>query len=161
LSFDAWLFHPQIPELTELARAFPETPIVLDHMGGVLGIGPYAGRREAVFQDWRRDMQLLAACPNVWVKLGGVGMYFSGFDFHCAAEPPSSAALAAAWRPYVETCIAAFGVERCMFESNFPVDKAAASYCVVWNAFKRLAAGASAEEKEALLHGTARRFYRL
>lgn len=161
LSFDAWLYHPQLSDVTDLARAFPEQSIVLDHVGGPLGIGPYAGRREAIFAEWRRAIRDLAACPNVYVKLGGLGMKICGFEFHKRPQPPSSEELAAAWRPYVETCIEAFGPERCMFESNFPVDKASCSYALLWNAFKRLAAGASADEKAALFRGTAMRFYRL
>ncbi|HYM04106.1 MAG TPA: amidohydrolase family protein [Stellaceae bacterium] len=161
LSFDAWLYHPQIPDLTSLARAFPEQPIVLDHVGGPLGIGPYAGRREEVFANWQRDIRQLAKCANVCVKLGGLGMKINGNGFHKGDRPPSSQELAAVWRPYFETCIEMFGVNRCMFESNFPVDKVSGSYALYWNAFKRLAAGASAAEKAALFHDTAVRFYRL
>ncbi len=123
LGFDAWLYHPQIPELTALARAFPDTPIVLDHVGGPLGIGRYAGRRAEVFAAWRAAIGELATCLNVRVKLGGLGMRINGFEFETREDPPSSEDLAAAWRPYVETCIEAFGADRCMFESNFPVDK--------------------------------------
>jgi len=161
LSFDAWLYHPQIPELADLAAAFPETPIVLNHMGGVLGIGVYKSTGDAVFQSWRRSILELARHPNVHAKLGGVGLWVSGRDYHLATLPPSSGQLADDWRPYIDTCIEAFGVDRCMFESNFPVDKAACSYPVLWNAFKRLAAGASADERAALFHDNARRFYRL
>ena len=109
LSFDAWLYHPQIDELTDLARAFPDTRIVLNHVGGPLGIGAYAGKRDEVFAAWAASIKALAACPNVCVKLGGLGMRIGGFGFHEQAEPPSSETLAAAWRPYVETCIEAFG----------------------------------------------------
>jgi predicted TIM-barrel fold metal-dependent hydrolase len=161
LSFDAWLFHPQIPELTALARAFPETAIVLDHVGTPVAVGGYAGQRDAVFAAWSASIRELATCPNVCVKLGGLGMTFTGFGFHAEPEPPSSERLAASWRPYMETCIEAFGTERCMFESNFPVDKAAYSYAVYWNACKRLTQGASATEKAALFSGSAARFYRL
>jgi L-fuconolactonase len=161
LSFDSWLYHPQIPELADLARSFPETPIILDHIGAPLGIGVYAGRREEVFAVWRKNIRELADCPNAFVKLGGMGMHVFGFGFDEGAEPPSSEALAAAWRPYVEACIEAFGVGRCMFESNFPVDKRSCSYGVLWNAFKRLASGCSADEKAALFHKTAARVYRL
>src|SRR5262249_54016130 len=118
LSFDAWLFHTQIDELADLARAFPDTRISLNHVGGVLGIGAYAGRRDDIFARWSRSVHALAGCPNVYVKLGGLGMRINGFDFEKAENPPASETLAAAWRPYVETCIEAFGVERCMFESN-------------------------------------------
>jgi L-fuconolactonase len=161
LSFDAWLFHPQIPELTDLARAFPDVPIAVNHMGGILGIGPYKNTPETVFQFWRQSMLELSRHSNVHVKLGGLGLSVSGRDYHLAPLPAASGELANDWRPYIETCIDAFGVNRCMFESNFPVDKAACSYAVLWNAFKRLAAGASAAEKAALFHDTAQRFYRL
>lgn len=161
LTYDAWLYHPQIPELTDLARAFPDQPIVLDHVGGPLGIGPYAGKQAEIFPVWRQAIRELAECANVYVKLGGLGMKITGFEFHKRPEPPSSEELADVWRPYIETCIEAFTPRRCMFESNFPVDRAAGSFRTYWNAFKRLAAGASAEEKAWLFHDTAARFYRL
>jgi predicted TIM-barrel fold metal-dependent hydrolase len=161
LSFDAFMYHTQLGELVDLARAFPATPIVFDHVGGPIGLGPYAGRRDEVFAAWRRSIEELARCPNVHVKLGGLGMRLFGFDVQRGELPPSSEQLAALWRPYVETCIAAFGTHRAMFESNFPVDKGSGSYHVFWNAFKRLAAGCSADEKAALFAGTARNFYRL
>ncbi|MGI8551198.1 MAG: amidohydrolase family protein [Dehalococcoidia bacterium] len=161
LSFDAWLYHPQIEELTALARAFPETRIVLNHVGGPLGIGVYGGRRDEVFGRWAASIQTLATCPNVFVKLGGLGMRINGFDFHEQPEPPSSETLAAAWRPYVETCIAAFGASRCMFESNFPVDKGSYAYAIFWNACKRLTQGSSLAERTDLFSRTAARFYRL
>ncbi len=161
LSFDAWLYHHQIPDLAQLARAFPGTPIILDHVGGPLGIGPYAGKRDAVFAEWKRNIQDLAACGNVVVKLGGLGMRIGGFGFDAGALPPSSDELAAAWKPYIETCIEAFGADRCMFQSNFPVDKGSYGYGVFWNACKKLAAGASAAEKAALFHDTAARTYRI
>jgi predicted TIM-barrel fold metal-dependent hydrolase len=161
MSFDAWLYHPQIDDLTALAQAFPGTAICLNHVGGPLAIGEYAGRREQEFAAWSKSIRALAACPNVVVKLGGMGMRINGWDFHEQADPPSSAELAAAWKPHVETCIEAFGAARCMFESNFPVDKGSYSYAVFWNACKLLAAGASAAEKTDLFSGTASRFYRL
>jgi L-fuconolactonase len=161
LTFDAWLYHPQIPELTSLARAFPAARIVLDHVGGPLAIGSYANRRDEIFPLWRTTIRELATCPSVHVKLGGLGMRINGFGFEAQTEPPSSEQLAAAWKPYIDTCIEAFGPQRCMFESNFPVDKGSYGYAVGWNAFKRLAAGASAAEKAELFSGTATRFYRL
>src|SRR6202163_48193 len=161
LSFDAWMYFTQLGELVDLARAFPETPIVLDHVGGAIGIGPYAGRRDAVFAEWKQSIGELARCPNVHVKLGGLGMRLFGFDVHTGAMPPGSEQLATLWRPYIETCIEAFGPERAMFESNFPVDKGSGSYQMFWNAFKRIAAGSSASEKTALFSGTASKFYRL
>ena len=161
LSFDAWLFHPQIAELAALARAFPEQPIVLNHVGGPLGVGPHAGRRDEIFPAWRASIVELAQCPNVYVKLGGLGMRVTGYDFHTRARPPGSQELAGLWRPYIETCIEAFSPRRCMFESNFPVDKVSYSYRVCWNAFKRLAAGASAGDKALLFNDAAAAFYRL
>jgi predicted TIM-barrel fold metal-dependent hydrolase len=161
LSFDAWLYHPQIGELADLARAFPETRIVLNHVGGPIGIGPYAGRHKELFPAWAASIRALAACPSVCVKLGGLGMRLGGFGFERQPEPPSSETLAAAWRPYIETCVEAFGASRAMFESNFPVDKGSYSYPVFWNACKLLAKGASSSEKADLFAGTAARFYRL
>jgi predicted TIM-barrel fold metal-dependent hydrolase len=161
LSFDAWLYHPQITELADLARAFPETPIILDHIGGVLGIGPYTGKREEVFQHWKKGISDLSTCPNVVVKLGGLGMPLCGFDWSEQETPPDSVVLAESMAPYFYWCIECFGVDRCMFESNFPVDKVSYSYGVMWNAFKRFCKGFSAAEKAALFHDTAMRIYRL
>jgi L-fuconolactonase len=161
LSFDAWMYHTQLSELVDLARAFPGTQIVLDHVGGAIGLGPHAGKRDEVFVAWSRQLHELATCPNVSVKLGGLGMRMFGFTHHLGELPPSSEELAAAWRPYIETCIAAFGPERAMFESNFPVDKGSCSYRVLWNAFKRIAGGCSAAERAALFAGTATKLYRL
>jgi len=161
LSFDAWLFHPQIGELTDLARAFPDTKIALDHCGGPIGIGSYANRRDEIFPAWKASVQEIARCPNVVVKLGGLAMRLLGYDFHERPLPPSSEEAAAAWRPYIETCIEAFGPERSMFESNFPPDKGQCSYQVIFNAFKRIAAPYSEAEKTALFSKTATEFYRL
>jgi L-fuconolactonase len=160
LSFEAWLFEPQLPELIELARAFAETRIVLNHVGAPLAVGRFAGQREARFPIWRDNIRTLSKCGNVVVKLGGLGIPFGGFKSYMATPSATSDELAAEWRPYIETCIEAFGVNRCMFESNFPVDAAVGSYAVLWNAFKRLAAGASQEEKTALFSGTATQVYR-
>ena len=161
LSYDAWLFHTQIDELTDLARAFPDLPIVLNHIGGPLAVGPYVGKRSEVFLVWRESIKRLAACPNVSIKLGGMGMAIGGFEFYKQALPPSSEQLAAAWSPYVHACIESFGAQRCMFESNFPVDKAMSSYAVLWNAYKRMVAGASVSEKAWLFSDSASTFYRL
>ena len=161
LSFESWQYHPQLPDAIDLARAFPGTAFILNHVGGVLGVGPYSGRRAEVHAGWKKDIQTLAQCPNVTVKLGGIGMTSFGFDFHERDTPPSSEELADAWRQYVEPCIEAFGVHRCMFESNFPPDKQSCGYTELWNAFKRITAGASAAEKTALYSGTAARVYRL
>ncbi|MGI9410665.1 MAG: amidohydrolase family protein [Hyphomicrobiaceae bacterium] len=161
LTFEAWCCHEQIPEVADLARAFPDTTIILDHFGGPLGIGPYAGKADEVFEDWRGKVTDLASCPNVMAKLGGLNMDVNGFGWETHESPPTSTELAEATRRYFDTTIELFGVGRCMFESNFPVDKLSCSYGVLWNSFKRLAAGYSADEKAALFHDTAARVYRL
>jgi L-fuconolactonase len=161
LSYECSLYHPQLPELTDLARAFPDLPILANHCGGPIRIGPYANVPTEAFAAWCTALRDLAACPNVTLKLGGQAMTIRGFNWHEAPLPPSSGELVVAWRPTMETCIETFGASRCMFESNFPVDKGMCSYPVVWNAFKRLAGGCSADEKAALFHGTATQFYRL
>lgn len=159
LTLDVWAYHPQLAQVLEVARAVPELTIIVDHCGGPIGLEPY--RREEVFAPWRAAITALATCPNVMMKLGGLAMDVGGHDFHQQPLPPSSEALAQAWRPTIETCIEAFGAQRCMFESNFPVDKGMCSYPVLWNAFKRLAGAASANERAALFHDTAARVYRL
>ena len=161
LSFESWQYHPQLPDAADLARSFPGTTIILNHVGGILGVGPYNGHREEILATWRKDIDELAKCPNVYCKLGGLGMVSVGFDFHEREMPPTSEDLAAAWRPYIEGCIDAFGVDRCMFESNFPPDKQSGGYTELWNAFKRITSGASADEKKALYSGTAAKVYRL
>jgi predicted TIM-barrel fold metal-dependent hydrolase len=161
LTFDSWHFHPQLPDLVDLARAFPGTTIIVDHVGGVLGVGPYAGRASEILPQWRKSIAALAELPNVNVKLGGLGMTSFGFGLHERDTPPSSQELANTWRPYVETCIEAFGPTRCMFESNFPPDKQSCGYTELWNAFKRLTSGASADEKKALYSATAARVYKM
>ncbi len=161
LTFDSWVYHHQLADVADLAKSFPDTTIILDHAGGPLGIGPYAGQRDEVFAIWSAGIKELARHPNVHVKLGGLAMRVSGFGFHEMQAPPTSEDMAQAWRPYVETCIAEFGAERAMFESNFPVDKISSSYAVLWNAFKRLAAGCSDDEKADLFSRTAARVYSL
>jgi predicted TIM-barrel fold metal-dependent hydrolase len=161
LSFDAWLFHPQIPQLTELAQAFPGLTIVLNHMAGPLGIGPYADHREEVSEVWRQGLAGLARCGNVFIKLGGRTMTMAGFGWHKGDAPPTSEELVDAIGRDYRACIELFGANRCMFESNFPVDRASCSYTVLWNAFKRLSAGYAPSERAALLHGTASKVYRL
>ena len=161
LTFDAWLYHPQLPELTDLLRAYPETPVILNHVGGPLGIEPYVGKREEVFAIWSANIRELAKFPNVVCKVGGLGMPRCGWDFLLRETPPSSEELAAAWRPYVETCIEVFGPTRCMMESNFPVDKNTCGYAVLWNALKRITQSCSAAEKAAMYRDTAARIYGL
>ena len=159
LTFDAWLYQTQLEDLIDLAHVFPEQPIVLNHTGGVLGIGRYAGERQQLFSAWRHSIRELAKCPNVVMKLGGLGMRRSGFRFYGQPHRSTSVALAAAWRPWIETSIEEFGAARCMFESNFPVDGATCSYRVLWNTFKRISAACSEAEKNSLLHDTAAHFY--
>jgi predicted TIM-barrel fold metal-dependent hydrolase len=161
LSLDAWVFHPQLADVVDLARAFPSANIISVHGGGPLGYGPYEGKRDEVFKTWKAGITELARCPNVTMKLGGMMMRLAAYDYRTAAGPPTSAELAALWRPYIEPCIELFGADRCMFESNFPVDKMGVGWAALWNAFKRIAAGATAAEKLALFSGTARRVYRL
>lgn len=161
LSYDTVVFHTQLRELLDLAKALPGLSIVLGHVGMPLGYGPYAGRRDEVFLQWKASMQALAACPNVTVKLGGMITRLAAFDYVALKAPPDSESLASYWRPYVETCIELFGVDRCMFESNFPVDKLGTGYTTLWNAFKRLAKGSGESEKAALFSGTAARVYGL
>ncbi len=159
LTFDAWLLEPQLDDVLSLARAFPDQPIVLDHCGSPLGMASYHGRLHERFDTWRTSIKALGECPNVTIKLGGLAMSFAGMPDHGPEAGLSSETLAAMWRPYIETCIDAFGPTRAMFESNYPVDKWGASYATLWNALKRLAHGASAEEKTALFAGTAARVY--
>jgi predicted TIM-barrel fold metal-dependent hydrolase len=161
LSLDAWVFHPQLGEVAELARAHPDANIILGHVGGVLGYGPYAGRQTEVFTAWKASMAEVARCPNVSLKLGGMMMRLAAYDYRTQPKPPTSAELADLWRPYFETAIELFGPSRCLFESNFPVDKMGIGWAALWNAFKRIVAGASPSEKQAMFAGTARRVYRL
>ncbi|SFQ25152.1 Predicted metal-dependent hydrolase, TIM-barrel fold [Bradyrhizobium sp. Ghvi] len=161
LSFDAWLLDPQLPDLIDLARAFPDSPICLNHVGTPLGYGSYAGKRKDRFDIWRANIEALSECQNIYVKLGGLGMHYSGFPSLMAEPPASSVQLAEEWRPYIETCIEAFSPSRAMFESNFPVDALTCSYATLWNAFKRITASYSSAEKHELFFGAAARFYRL
>lgn len=161
LSLDAWAFHPQLADVVDLARAFPRATIVVGHVGGPLGYGPYTGKRDEVFAAWKAGVTALAKCGNTVMKLGGMMMRLGAYDYRTQPAPPSSAELAALWRPYIEPCIELFGADRCMFESNFPVEKMGIGWAALWNAFKHIAARASAGEKRALFSGTARRVYRL
>jgi L-fuconolactonase len=161
LMLDVYAFHTQLDEVVDLARSLPELTIVLNHFGTPLNTGPYEGRTAEAYAEWKAAMARVASCPNVVLKLGGAGIHVIGLDFHHQALPPDSQQLARAFEPYVHTCIELFGVERCMFESNFPVDKGQFSYSAMWNAFKRLCQGASSSEKALLFAGTAARVYRL
>ncbi|HIF72257.1 MAG TPA: amidohydrolase [Dehalococcoidia bacterium] len=161
LSFDAWLYHTQLGELTDLARAFPNVTIIMDHIAGPMGIGPYAGEQNEVFEAWKQGMSELATCENVFIKLGGFGMPLDGYAWHERNAPPSSEEIATTMAPYYDHCIESFGADHCMFESNFPVDKASTSYTILWNVFKRVATNYSASEKAFLFRDSARRAYRI
>jgi L-fuconolactonase len=161
LSFDAWVLFHQLPRLAALARAFPDTSIVLNHCGGIVGTGDYAGRQDEVFRAWKSGLLALSACPNVMVKLGGLGMPLSGFGFRMDRRGPSSEDLLLTWRPWLETCVELFGAGRCMYESNFPADKGRYGYGIGLNAIKRLFLDASPEEKSGVFARNAARFYRM
>jgi L-fuconolactonase len=150
-----------LADAVDLARAFPSTTIIVNHVGGLLGLGRYEGKRQETFLAWKQGIESIAREPNVIIKLGGLAMKTAGFGSDAPSQPPTSADLAEAWRPYFETCIEAFGVDRCMFESNFPVDKDGCSYPILWNAFKRITAAFSDAEKTALYSATAATAYRL
>ncbi len=160
-SYDTWHYHHQLGDFIALARAVPEATLVLDHFGTPLGVGPYAGHREEIFALWRRDIAELAGCENVVAKLGGLAMPDNGFGWDLAERPPTSDQFVAAQQRYYEHTIACFGPQRCMFESNFPVDKRSISYAVLWNGLKKIAAQYNEEEKHALFYGCAERIYRL
>jgi L-fuconolactonase len=161
LVFEGVCRHPQLGDFVDLARAFPDTTLVLNHLGGVAGVGPYADKRDEIFEEWRPRIIELAACPNIIMKLGGINMEYSGFGWHEQPQPPTSEALSAATRRYYETAIEHFGPDRCMFESNFPVDKVSCSYNILWNSFKRMTSSYSADERALLFHDTAARVYQL
>jgi len=160
-SYDAMVYHPQLLELAEVARQCNETPIVINHLGLILGTGPYKDRRNEVLDFWYPAMAELAACPNTYLKLGGIGMPMMGFRWDKRETPATSTELAEAWAEPIQRVIAMFGPHRCMFESNFPVDKRGAGYVVLWNAFKRMAANYSPAEKLDLFHNSAARAYRI
>lgn len=161
VSFDSWLYHDQLDELTQVARAAPDTPVVCNHLGGPLGQGRWASQREAVLADWKKSITELAACPNAHMKLGGSVMQVFGYDWESRPLPPTSDELVEAAGHLFHFVIEAFGPSRCMFESNFPVDRMACSYIVLWNSFKKMAKRYSASEQADMFWGTAKRFYRL
>lgn len=160
LSFDGWMYHTQINEWAQLAARFPDTTMVLDHLGGVKGVLEYPGYENA-FKEWRAGIETLVPYPNVHIKVGGMGMAVFGFGFEQGLQPAGSEALARAWKPYIDVCLDLFGPERCMFESNFPVDKQSCGYGELWNAFKIASAALSPDERKALFHDTAARVYRV
>ena len=161
LTMESWMYSAQLPELASLARAVPDLTIISDHIGGLMRIGPYAARSEEVVSTWKRDIATVAECPNVYMKLGGMGMINNGFDWHTRDKPVGSEEAAKEMAPFMHYCIEKFGPERCMFESNFPVDKWSFSYNVVFNAFKRLSKEYSPTERQAMFHDTAAKVYRL
>jgi predicted TIM-barrel fold metal-dependent hydrolase len=161
LSFEGWLYHTHIADLTDLAKAFPDTTIILNHLGGPIGVGNYAGRRSEIFEAWKPDIAELASCPNVVAKLGGIQMIVNGYGWHEQDRPPSSDQLLETNKDWYSYMIDQFGPDRCMFESNFPVEKLSCSYTVLWNQFKKLTQGFSADERAAMFHDTAMRVYRL
>ena len=161
LSLDTGVCFPQLPEVAAFAQAIPDLTIILNHLGGLTRVGPYANRDDEVLATWRRGIAAVAACPNVYLKLGGIGMPRLGFDWHERSRPIGSDELAQAMAPLMTYCIEQFGPDRCMFESNFPVDKVSFSHHVLFNAFKRFSTGYSPSERAALLHDTAARAYRI
>ena len=161
LTFDSWHYHHQMRAFADLAAAVPDTTIILDHFGTPLGVGRYANRRDEIFERWRTDIALVAERPNVVAKLGGLAMPDNGFGWNQRDRPATSDELVAAQGRYYLHTIDCFGPERCMFESNFPVDKLSISYSVMWNGLKKIAAGFSEDEQQAMFYGTAARVYRL
>jgi len=161
LCYETYAYHTQLGDVIDVARALPDLVVVLNHIGGPIGIGPYRTQRDSVFRQWRSDMHELARCDNVYVKIGGMGMRVFGFGFGDRRRAPCSVEVSEAWAPYIHACVEAFGTTRCLFESNFPVDKGSCSYRVIWNAFKRTVALASEAEKDDLFECTASTLYRL
>jgi predicted TIM-barrel fold metal-dependent hydrolase len=160
-SYDTWHFHMQNRAFLSLAQAVPEATMVLDHFGTPLGVGGYADQREEIFTQWSKDIASIAQCPNVYAKLGGLAMIDNGFGWDAQDRPPTSDEFVAAQRRYYEHAIACFGPERCMFESNFPVDRLSISYPVLWNGLKKIAAQYSESEQDAMFYGTAAKVYRI
>ena len=161
LSLEGWMYFPQLPELADFAKAVPDLQIILNHIGGLLRVGPYGNDDDEVLATWRGGIAAVAECPNVTVKLGGIGMPRTGFDWHERDQPIGSEELAESMAPFMNYCIEQFGPDRSMFESNFPVDKVSYSYNVMYNAFKRLSKGYSESERADMFHDTAARVYRV
>lgn len=160
-TYDTWHYHHQNADFAALARAVPGTTLVLDHFGTPLGVGGYAGQRDAIFSQWQRDIEAIARCPNVVAKLGGLAMPDNGFGWDRRALPANSDELVEAQGRYYRHTIECFGPQRCMFESNFPVDRRSLPYASYWNAMKKIAKGYSADEQDAMFWGTAERVYRV
>ena len=161
LTYESWHYHHQIKSFTDLARAAPDTVIILDHFGTPLGVGPYAGKRNEIFQEWKKDIAELAKCNNVYAKLGGMAMPDNGFGWHLRSVPPTSDEFVNTQKDYYLHTIECFGPDRCMFESNYPVDRLSISYHVLWNGFKKIVAEFLEDEKDMMFSGTATRVYNL
>lgn len=161
LSLDTWVYHHQLRDLLDLVDAFPDLCVVIDHMGGLIGVEEHRRQHTAAFMDWVRDLRALAQRPQVRMKVGGLGMPVFGFGFEHEERPAASIELACAWQPYVDACIEAFGPHRLLFETNFPVDRQSASYTAIWNAFKRVTRHLSATERRDMFYRTACETYRL
>lgn len=161
LTYDTWHYHHQNKEFLALAQNVPDTTMILDHFGTPLGVGPYVGQRETIFEEWKKDIAAIARCENVYAKLGGLAMPDNGFGWNQQDVPPTSDEFVAAQKDYYLHTIDCFGPERCMFESNFPVDKFSLSYHVLWNGLKKMVAGFSEQEKSAMFYHTAAKVYRL
>ncbi|WP_343617138.1 amidohydrolase family protein [Novosphingobium sp.] len=161
LTLDVWAYQTQLHEIVQLSLSVPDLTIVVDHCGGPIRVGGYRDRPREAFDAWRAGIEAVASRPNIRMKLGGLGMKVNGFDLHLLPEPPTSDHLSQIWQPYIDFCIEAFGVTRCMFESNFPVDKGMVGYANLWNGYKRIAASRTAQERHALFFETARQTYSL
>ena len=161
LSLDFWIYHTQLNEMEKIARALPDLTIILNHIGGPIHLGEYEGKQAATHREWRSAMMRLSRIPNINVKLGGLGMAVNGAKFHNSKFPPNSVQLSDVWKPWIYETIDMFGFDRCMFESNFPVDKGSCSYGTLWNAFKILATDMSDDEKNKLFSKNAARIYKI
>ena len=161
LSLDFWIYHTQLNEMEKIARALPDLTIILNHVGGPIHLGEYVGKQAVTHREWRSAMIRLSRIPNINVKLGGLGMAVNGAEFHNDKIPPNSVQLSDVWKPWIYETIDMFGFDRCMFESNFPVDKGSCSYGTLWNAFKILATDMSDDEKNKLFSKNAARIYKI
>lgn len=161
LSLDLWVYFTQLDEVKHFLAKNPGVEVVLNHCGGPIGVGRFAGKREEVFCSWRKGLADVAAHEEVCIKFGGLGMALAGFGWHKRDKWPVISDYVQAWRPYFDVCLELFGPERIMFESNFPVDRKGCDYGSLWSAFLGLADNLSDSERDALFFSTARRVYRL
>lgn len=161
LTYDSWHFHHQNAEFRGLAAAVPDTVMVLDHFGTPLGVGAYEGKRDEIFETWKQDIAAIAECPNVYAKLGGLAMPDNGFGWFGRDVPPTSDEFVDAQARYYHHTIDCFGPDRCMFESNFPVDRVSIGYRVLWNGLKKIASRYNKDEQDAMFRRTAEAVYNL